>query len=130
MLQVQLQAIFLVTFRNAQEAQESRSAIEEVSVEDTNTAITAALVAMGFAGTIEVTGKEAKIQDQGRPNAATVQNFTLAVLLGLAIPYFLSAHTEASFAPVTSGAVGASLSSGLELSKVSPISEAGTLDSP
>ena len=46
-------------------------------------------VAMGFAGTIEVTGKEAKIQDQGRPNAATVQNFTLAVLLGLAIPYFL-----------------------------------------
>lgn len=89
MLQVQLQAIFLVTFRNAQEAQESRSAIE-VSVEDTNTAITAALVAMGFAGTIEVTGKEAKIQDQGRPNAATVQNFTLAVLLGLAIPYFLS----------------------------------------
>jgi hypothetical protein len=45
---------------------------------------------MGFAGTIEVTGKEAKIQDQGRPNAATVQNFTLAVLLGLAIPYFLS----------------------------------------
>ena len=90
MLQVQLQAIFLVTFRNAQEAQESRSAIEEVSVEDTNIAITAALVAMGFAGTIEVTGKEAKIQDQGRPNAATVQNFTLAVLLGLAIPYFLS----------------------------------------
>lgn len=51
-----------MTFRNAQEAQESRSAIEEVSVEDTNTAITAALVAMGFAGTIEVTGKEAKIK--------------------------------------------------------------------
>jgi len=59
-LQVQLMAIFEVTLPSAGAARETREAVEAISVEATNSAITSAVVAQGFQGSMEVTGKEAR----------------------------------------------------------------------
>ena len=63
-LQVQLTAIFEVALPSSAAAQETLEAIEAISVEETNSAITNAVVAQGFQGNIEVTGKEATTQEK------------------------------------------------------------------
>ena len=63
-LQVQLTAIFEVALPSSAAAQETLEAIEAISVEETNSAITSAVVAQGFQGNIEVTGKEATTQEK------------------------------------------------------------------
>jgi len=85
-LQVQLQAIFSVTFPDAAAAEESKDAIEAVSVADTNQAISDAVVGAGFGGTIEVTGKEAVIAvvPEG-PTGGAMPALTVGVLTQLAI---------------------------------------------
>lgn len=75
-LQVELIAIFTVTYESVEAAQDSQAAIESISVEDTNSAITNAVVSAGFTGAIEVTGKEAAIVVEEEPpsGAAAVQS--------------------------------------------------------
>jgi len=63
-LQVQLTAIFEVALPSAAAGQETLEAIEAISVEETNSAITSAVVAQGFQGNMEVTGKEATTQEK------------------------------------------------------------------
>ena len=81
---MELIAIFTVTYESVEEAQESQAAIEAISVEDTNSAITNAVVSAGFTGAIEVTGKEAAVVVEEEPptSSSAVQSFVLAVLLG------------------------------------------------
>ena len=83
-----LLAIFSVTLPSAEEAEQVLTAIETVSVEDTSTAISDAVVGAGFAGTIEVTGKVAEIQTPEPPvDGCFVQN--LAFVAGLVVlPFF------------------------------------------
>eukprot|EP00435_Cladocopium_sp_Y103_P060528 s1267_g22.t1 len=85
-LQVQLQAIFSVTFPDAAAAAESKDAIEAVSVADTNQAISDAVVGAGFEGTIEVTGKEAIIAVvPENPTSGAMPALTVGVLIQVAV---------------------------------------------
>ena len=60
-LSTTLIAIFKVTLPSAQAAEEKKAAIEQVSVTDTNTAISKAVADVGYTGTVEVTGKTAMV---------------------------------------------------------------------
>ena len=91
-LQVQLTAIFEVALPSAATAQETFEAIEAISVEGTNSAITNAVAAQGFQGNIEVTGKEATTveklgTDSGAGDGAASPLASLPLSLLLLVPW-------------------------------------------
>lgn len=84
-----LLAIFSVALPSASEAEKTLEAVEALSVEDTNSAITNAVVATpGYQGNNEVTGKEATVSTTPELSSGTAAvaaslyaNLRLALLL-------------------------------------------------
>ncbi|CAE7936984.1 unnamed protein product, partial [Symbiodinium necroappetens] len=73
-LQATLLAIFKVTLPSAEAADQTRVAIDAVSLEDTNSAITQAAADAGYAGTIQVTGKTTAIAPAGPSSSAALSS--------------------------------------------------------
>ncbi|CAE7390438.1 unnamed protein product, partial [Symbiodinium sp. CCMP2456] len=91
-LQVQLMAVFEVTLPSAVAAQETREAVEAISLEETNSAITNAVVAQGFQGSIEVTGKEATTVEQNGADPLMSGGAAISFLTYLPLSLLILAH--------------------------------------